>query len=997
VKSEMMRIAERAKFIGRYNEITELASDLESAVMGKGQIVFISGEAGIGKTRFINQVRSLPIGQRFNWLSTQCIYQEGTDAYLPFVDALRDWVDPESIDEDTEVIPIVERTQDMYSLDNLAKMPVIGPKLIEDPAMSFGSFMVKEPKSEFCLGVLKTLIANGRKALCITRLPPEQLGDWTKTEGLKYYWLSSKPGKECLPPSLTKISHEIREYLKMNPNSIILLDGIEYILGHLEFNQVLRFANELVDSMAINKSILLIPINPLTIDPKQLALFERNMNSIDIGDIEKPPAEPESKIAKLENTYKFIEEELQNGRDRMFEKTTQTILNLASIKPVIFFIDDLHWADEGALHLLHYLARAIKNYKVAIIGTYRSEDLANIEEPHPLQALLDRLVPEKLIRLISLERLDITETGDMIRSLLQSTDFPEKLVEFLFNETEGNPFFIEEVLRSLEEEGIIAYVENQNSWILTKDILEIKIPETIRDVVHARIGRLSKNMRLVLDIASVLGEEFEYDILSAVWKLNEEELVTNLDDLIRYKILIEQPTTYGQPIKYKFAHNKIGEVLYGGLGQSHRRLLHAKAAVSIEDKYKNNLDSVIYELAQHSYHGGDYNRSLEYTIKAGDKALLDFAPEKAKAFNQWALDSIELVNAHTPKTTEYVKTQLDVLTKLYEICSLIGEWDEALKYTKPLLEISEEHKDNEKISETHIYIGRINSHRSNWPDAIKHLNQALNIAKNIDYQKGLMEAYYELGKVHERLGEFQKAEECFQQFMDIVSSSGSNVEIARGFESFARIYHNRGDYKTAIEYYQKGLDLLTTTANYKELAKIYTNLGVDFFELDEFDKVIDCHEKCIEYASRVGDIRAMGYGYSNAAEVYANKLELDIAMDYVKKAIEIFTKLDEKHMIGLSLMNYGIIYKNKQDWDSSSYYFEKSIALLKDINVPTFLADCNRQYGLMYAKQDTPKAIEKGKEYLQNSLDIYKDLGINKYIDVVQIELNQLDNRLDIS
>ena len=85
----MTRIAEKAKFIGRFNEITELASLLESAVMGKGQIVFISGEAGIGKTRFINHVRSLPIGQRFNWLAAQCIYQEGTDAYLPFVDALR--------------------------------------------------------------------------------------------------------------------------------------------------------------------------------------------------------------------------------------------------------------------------------------------------------------------------------------------------------------------------------------------------------------------------------------------------------------------------------------------------------------------------------------------------------------------------------------------------------------------------------------------------------------------------------------------------------------------------------------------------------------------------------------------------------------------------------------------------------------------------------------------------------------------------------------------
>ena len=142
----MTQIAETAKFIGRHDEINELAVVLENAAASEGQMVFISGEAGIGKTRFINEVQNLPMGQRFNWLTARCIYQEGTDPYLPFFDALKVWFGPNPTKRklDSHATDQVAATE--YDLDDLAKIPVIGPKLTEDPSLSFGSFMVKESK-----------------------------------------------------------------------------------------------------------------------------------------------------------------------------------------------------------------------------------------------------------------------------------------------------------------------------------------------------------------------------------------------------------------------------------------------------------------------------------------------------------------------------------------------------------------------------------------------------------------------------------------------------------------------------------------------------------------------------------------------------------------------------------------------------------------------------------------------------------------------------------
>jgi predicted ATPase len=990
----MTLIAEKAKFIGRINEITELADIMETGARGDSQLIFIPGEAGVGKTRFINEVQKLPIGQQFNWLSTQCIYQEGTDSYLPFLDALKGWFGPVSTSkQSSENIMQKESLPKVLEFEELERIPILGSKLTEDPSMSFGSFIVKEPKSEFCLSIFLTLISRGQKGLCITRIPPEKLGDLVKNDNIKTFWLSSKPGEACLPPSLTRLSHEITQYIGVHSNSVIILDGIEYLISNLDFNKVLRFINELIDNMAIHKCILFIPINPLTIDPKQLALLERNMNSLDLTTTQQQVGAMawETDI-DTQKTMKFNEEHLQQGRDIIFETTTQKIINISMTKPVALFIDDLHWADEGALHLLHYVARAVQNQPVVIIGAYRPEDLVDDVKQHPLQSLLERLLHEKLMKSISLARLDKIETKGIVDSLLHNMEFPEGLVDFIYHETEGNPFFIEEVLRTLEEGGAIKFNEERNLWYLTKSLKEVELPDTVKEIVHARTKRLSKNMRLVLEIGSVLGVEFEYNILAAIAGLDEEELVTIIDELIRFKLLNELPTTFGKPIRYRFAHNNICEVLYNDLGESRKRFLHGKAASAIEEKYKENPEKFIYELAQHYYNGNDYEKACKYSQLAGEKALRDYAPEKAKTFFKWALGSVNLMEVQPEKSPSNKNLLTEILLKLTKTTSFIGEWEDTLNYTNTLLKLSKEINDSHKQADAYNYTGTIYSNRSLWTKSIEHFTKGLVLSNKSKYQQGIMEANYGLGIVHERMGKFKQAMDYLNRFIELAVIIGSQDEIARGYKATARISYDSGKYSKAIEYYARCLDLLTQTNNQSELAFTYSNMGVAYFELDEFDKVIDCHEKCIEISTRIGDIRSLAYGYSNAAEVYANKHELDKALEYANKAFEIFTKLDEKFMISLVFMNYGIIYKNKQDWDSSRYYFDKSLALMKTINVPVYQADCTRQLGLMLADKGTDESRKESKKQLKESQKLYESLGVKRYVDIIHKELDQLHN-----
>jgi predicted ATPase len=586
--------------------------------------------------------------------------------------------------------------------------------------------------------------------------------------------------------------------------------------------------------------------------------------------------------------------------------------------------------------------------------------------------------------------LNKLETKGIVDSLLHNSEFPEELIDFIHNETEGNPFFVEEVLRTLEEGGAIKFNEDKNIWHLTKNLQEVEMPDTVKEIVYARTKKLTKNIRLVLEIASVLGVEFEYNVLATISRLDEEELVTIIDELIRFKLLIELPTTYGKPIRYRFAHNNICEVLYNDLGESRKRFLHGKAAGAIEVKYKENPEKFIYELAQHCYYGSDFEKACKYSQLAGEKALRDFAPEKARTFYKWAMDSVELMEAQSDESSSNKIQRSEILLKLSKTSSFMGEYEEALKYTSNLLKLNEELDDPNRQADAHIYTGIIYSNRSLWPKAIEHFNQGLSLSDSSKYQQGLLEANFGLGVVYERIGKYKQAKDYFQRFTKLAVTMDSQSEIARGYKATARSSYDIGEYSTSIEYYKKCLELLKKTNNYSELAFTYSNMGVAYFELDEFDKVIDCHEKCIEISTRIGDIRSLGYGYSNAAEVYANKQELDKALDYVNKASEIFTKLDEKFMIGLVWMNYGIIYRYKRDWESSRYYFDKSIELMKNINVPVYQADCTRQLGLMLADKGTAESKKESKKYLKESLKLYEEVGVKRYVDIINKELGQI-------
>jgi tetratricopeptide (TPR) repeat protein len=590
---------------------------------------------------------------------------------------------------------------------------------------------------------------------------------------------------------------------------------------------------------------------------------------------------------------------------------------------------------------------------------------------------------EELYDKVHLDRLNKKYLPDFFNSMLGNIDFMVDFENRIYQETEGNPLFMMELGKFMIEENIIKQIDG--IWKESEEIQNIEIPSKVYNLIAGRMNRLERGDRRIVDYASVFGETIVPSIIADALNINKVHLLERLKEIEQtFKVI------HSFDGNFRFNHTKIKEVLYNEIPLELRKEYHLIIANSVENKYFDEIENAIYLLAQHYYFGGDFRQSLHYSVKAGEEALSANAPEKAIEFYERALDSVHKLGQRHSVKVQNQDQHIEILTKLADIGRHIGEWEYTLKYSRELLLLGQEIGDINNQSIAHINEGFIYSMRSLWSKAIEHYNEALKLAEESNFQEGLLKAYYGLAFVNEKIGDYTKAMEFFQNSMDLAKVMNSPDEIARGFRGFAVISVQRGDYDKALEYYDKCIELFLQTENYTELAKAYTGVGIIYFEKGEFQKVIEQNEQVIELTSRTGDVRMKGYGYSNASEAYANLNNTEKAMDYANKALDIFKKLDEKPMIGLVWMNFGIIYKNMGEWGKSREYLEKSIALLKEQEVPYYLADVTRQLGLMLAAQNTTESIDEGRGHLKESLEIYKEIGASKYIQLVRDELDKL-------
>jgi tRNA A-37 threonylcarbamoyl transferase component Bud32 len=500
------------------------------------------------------------------------------------------------------------------------------------------------------------------------------------------------------------------------------------------------------------------------------------------------PAEIIKLVPELSQRLRTIPQSLpispEHEQNRLFEAVSQFIVNISRETPLLVVLDDLQWTDPSSLLLLHYLARGVQKTSLLLLGAYRSTD---IDAKHPLSPVLTELNRERLPQSVSLKRMSLNDVSELIKNILEQDDVPAEFCKLVYEKTKGNPFFTEEVVKSLKEEEVIYRLGNK--WAF-KDVSKIEFPENVKNIVKARIGRLDEDCQSVLTLASFVGNDFTLDALCGVSGVEEDKLLGTMEKILKSG-LVKEKVIRGEDV-YSFADVIVRDVVHEEVSHLRHKKLHGAVGHALEKVYAKRIDEHFSELALHFLESGEKDKSLDYFLKAGEKAQRVYAHNEAFSYFQHALELLE-------EKGNSLEQKAQVIEKLGELKAWMGEGEAGMEYLNRSLTLRTKIGDKKSIARLHAIM-------AHW-----------------------------LWNV---IGNRNKATEHHRLALEILEKEPESVELASLYEDISHMLWRTGEPTEALPWAQKALKLAERLNAPEVLAWCYNDLGVLNVKLGESEKAL---------------------------------------------------------------------------------------------------------------------------------------------------------------
>jgi tetratricopeptide (TPR) repeat protein/KaiC/GvpD/RAD55 family RecA-like ATPase len=675
------------------------------------------------------------------------------------------------------------------------------------------------------------------------------------------------------------------------------------------------------------------------------------------------PAEVAKLVPELSQRLRSIPQSLpispEQEQNRLFEAVSQFITNISRETPLLVVLDDLQWTDPSSLLLLHYLARGVERTPLLLLGAYRGTD---IDDKHPLTPVLAELKRERLPQSISLKRMSQEDTLEIIKQILGQDDVPQEFCRMVYEKTRGNPFFIEEVIESLKEEEVI-YREEEGRWKF-REVSAIEFPESVKNVVKARISRLDEECQSVLRMASFVGNEFTFEALYGVTGIEEGKLLEIMDKMLETG-LIKHRVVRGEDL-CSFADIIVRDVEYEETGAFKRRKLHGIVGSTLEKVYAKRIDEHLGELAYHFLESGEKDKALDYFLRAGEKSQKMYAYDEAFSYLSHALRLLEEKEGRIEERARTTEGLGDIKTWTGQFDAGVEHWDRALTMWSQL-------GDTKSVARLHVKMAN-----TFWDAAgdkkksSEHHQMALEILEKEPESVELANLYEDIGHMLWRSGASSEALSWLQKAVDLAKKLGDSRIIAECYNDMGACYGPSGELERTFKYQEQGLKIALESNSLTAAIRLYCNLNVLYWWTGAPQKAFEHGQKGLELAKKVGDLGLLAWLDGSVAFCYWGMGEVQKALSAYEDMLTLVKRTRNVSYTPNVLLSIGMCCLWLGEWDKSLRYLTEAVGLAR--KAEEFQPDLEANYwlGELYAEMEE---YSKAEKYLNESNNVAEKAG----------------------
>ncbi len=595
-----------------------------------------------------------------------------------------------------------------------------------------------------------------------------------------------------------------------------------------------------------------------------------------------------------------IRNDARQIRARSFNNLAQFFTDISLDSPIVLLLDDIHWADNGSLDLIEYLAQLEINLPLFILCTSRPI----LDETHPGWG-----EGFPLREIITIKSLDLGASRMLASDILQNVnDLPPELVETVAKNAEGNPFYLEELVKVLIEDGVI--VKGDEAWrIIPQRLTQLRVPATLTGVLQARLDRLPSTESDVLERAAVIGRTFwdaaveamrgsesaraltgDHDVHSALASLRTKELVFS-----------HQPSTFSGAQEFIFKHAILREVTYERVLKAKRRLYHRMAADWLIQQSGERIGEYLGLIAQHYELAGDTSQAVDFLERAADQSLRLSAFREALSASERALGI--LANSEDQNPAMRARMLFNIGAShlwLTDYPTAKARFEESLALAHAARERALEAKALSRL-------GRIGLEQNDFEQSETYFQNALTIARELNDLDLAAYALASLGYIHHYQGHYEEAERYGQESYEIARLTGDALAQAFSLNMLAMSSVNRGDFEACRRYHLQGIEICTASGDRYGLARAESNLSELLRIQKRYEEAKPHTVEGIKITRELGNRFALSIMLINLVYSQAGLGEIREAYVSVREALQLNIENNLKSWVIFSLVGYACL------------------------------------------------------------------------------------------